>query len=94
MTNTNNQKARAISDALLPTRRGLYQDPNILQQLPIIPRAKAALDSARARPAHPLYSGMSAAMAEQFNLCLTGQVTPVQDARTLQRRLSDILRGP
>jgi hypothetical protein len=33
-------------------------------------------------------------MAEQFNLCLTGQVSAAQAARTLQTRLSDILRGP
>ena len=54
-------------------------------------KAKAALDKARTRPAHPSYSEMSAAMAEQFNLCLKGQVTPAQAAQTLQVRLAAIV---
>jgi multiple sugar transport system substrate-binding protein len=90
MTNANNQKARAIDGALLPTRQALYQDPDVLQ-VPIMPRARAALGNARVRPAHPRYSEMSAAMAEQFNLCLIGQVTPTQAAQTLQARLSNIV---
>jgi hypothetical protein len=34
---------------------------------------------------------MSAAMAEQFNRCLKGQVTPAQAAQTLQAQLSNIV---
>jgi hypothetical protein len=33
-------------------------------------------------------------MAEQFNLCLKGQVTPTQAVRTLQPTLSDIVGSP
>jgi hypothetical protein len=69
----------------------LYQDPDTLQQVPIIPRAKAALDKARMRPVHPRYSEMSTAMAEQFNRCLKAQVNPTQAAQTLQARLSNIV---
>jgi ABC-type glycerol-3-phosphate transport system substrate-binding protein len=90
MTNANTQKDQAINEALLPTRQALYQDPDVLQ-VPIMPRARAALDNARARPAHPRYSEMSAAMAAQFNLCLMGQVTPAQAAQTLQTSLSNIV---
>jgi len=90
MTSANTQKERAVNDVLLPTRQVLYQDPDV-QQVPIIPSAKAALDKARARPAHPRYTEMSAAMAEQFNHCLKGRVTPAQAAQTLQRRLSNIV---
>jgi multiple sugar transport system substrate-binding protein len=90
ITNDVNQKDRALNRSLLPTRQALYQDPDVLQ-VPIIPRAKVALDKARTRPAHPSYSEMSAAMAEQFNRCLQGQVTPAQAAQTLQGRLSSIV---
>jgi ABC-type glycerol-3-phosphate transport system substrate-binding protein len=93
LTNANNQKDRVITDALLPTRQALYQDPDVLQ-VPIMPRVSAALSNARPRPAHPRYSEMSTAMAEQFNLCLQGQVSPTEAAQTLQSRLSDILRRP
>jgi trehalose/maltose transport system substrate-binding protein len=90
MTNANNQKDRAINETLLPTRVALYQDPDVLQ-VPIMPRARAALANGRPRPAHPRYSEMSAAMAEQFNRCLMDQVTPAQAAQTLQTRLSSIV---
>ena len=90
MTDAKTQKERAVNNVLLPTRQALYQDPDV-QQVQIIPRAKAALDKARTRPAHPSYSEMSAAMAEQFNLCLKGQVTPAQAAQTLQVRLAAIV---
>jgi ABC-type glycerol-3-phosphate transport system substrate-binding protein len=91
MTSAKTQKRRAINNVLLPTRQALYQDPDILQQVPIIPRAKAVLEKARARPAHPRYSEMSTAMAKQFNRCLKGQVSPDQAAKTLQAGLSNIV---
>jgi hypothetical protein len=78
----------------LPTLQDVYRDLEVGRQVPIIPTAKAALDSARARPTHRYYSEMSAAMAEQFNLCLQGQFTPTQAVRTLQPRLTEILRRP
>jgi maltose-binding protein MalE len=90
MTDAKTQKARIVNDVLLPTRQALYQDPDVLQ-VPIITKAKAALDKARARPAHPGYSEMCTAMAEQFNLCLKGQVTPAQAAQTLQTRLDNLV---
>jgi multiple sugar transport system substrate-binding protein len=90
MTSANTQKERAVNNVLLPTRQALYQDPDV-QDVEIISKAKAALDKANTRPAHPRYSEMSAAMAEQFNLCLKGQVTPAQAAQTLQARLSNIV---
>jgi multiple sugar transport system substrate-binding protein len=93
MTDAKTQKERAVNNVLLPTRKALYEDPDV-QHVEIIPKAKAALDKAKTRPAHPRYSEMSAAMAEQFNFCLKGQVSPTEMAQTLQTRLSDILRRP
>jgi multiple sugar transport system substrate-binding protein len=77
----------------MPARKALYEDPDVLLRVPIIPRVKAALDTTRARPIHPRYPEMSAAMAEQFNHCLKGQVSPAQAARTLEGKLANIL-GP
>jgi trehalose/maltose transport system substrate-binding protein len=90
MTAAKTQKERAVNNVLLPTRQALYQDPDVLK-VEIIARAKAALDKARTRPVHPRYSEMSTEMAEQFNLCLEGQVTPAQAAQTLQAQLSNIV---
>jgi multiple sugar transport system substrate-binding protein len=93
LTSDNTQQERAVNEVWLPTREAVYRRPEV-QQVPIIPTAKAALDNARARPTHRYYSEMSAAMAEQFNLCLKGQVTPAQATRTLQTGLSGILGRP
>jgi multiple sugar transport system substrate-binding protein len=84
LTNEANQKDLAIREQLMPARKALYEDPDVLLRVPIIPRVKAALDTTRARPTHPRYPEMSAAMAEQFNLCLKGQVSPAHAARTLE----------
>jgi multiple sugar transport system substrate-binding protein len=93
MTDATTQKRRALDEfpMRLPTRQALYQDPDILQQVPIIPTVRAALDHAGVRPVHPRYTEMSTAMAEQFNRCLKGQVTPAQAAQTLQTSLSNIV---
>jgi multiple sugar transport system substrate-binding protein len=91
MTSAANQKDLAIRDQLMPTRKVLYDDADVLR-VPIIPRGKAALDRTRARPTHPRYSKMSAVMAEEFNRCLRGQVPAARAAQNLQRRLFNIVR--
>jgi multiple sugar transport system substrate-binding protein len=90
MTAPAQQRRLAIDAALLPTRKALYQDPQLLNQVPILGLSRDALNSARPRPRHPCYLEMSEKMAEQFNLCLQGQVTPLQATQTLQTELSNI----
>jgi multiple sugar transport system substrate-binding protein len=85
------QQRRLAIDAWLPSREELYLDQQLLNQAPILGLSREALNSAKSRPAHPRYSEMSAAMAEQFNLCLMGQVSPTEAAETLQTSLSNIV---
>ena len=91
MTDEAQQKRMARDGSYLPTREDLYQDPQLLNQVPILKLSKEALEHGRPRPIHPRYLDMSEEMAEWFHLSLRGFVTPAQATETLRRELSDIL---
>ena len=85
------QKERALEGGYLPTLRDCYEDPDILENVPVITRGKEAIQNVRSRPATPFYHDMSLAMAERFHASLAGTVDPEQAARTLRERLDTIL---
>jgi multiple sugar transport system substrate-binding protein len=91
MTDEARQKRMARAGSYLPTREDLYQDPQLLNQVPILGLSSGALNNARARPIHPRYLDMSEEMAQWFHLSLRGVVTPAQATVTLRRELSDIV---
>jgi len=91
MTAREQQRRLAIGTSRLPTRKELYQDQQLLNQVPNLNLSSGALNNARPRPINPCYLDMSGEMAEQFNLSLRGAVTPDQAAQTLQTELSNIV---
>ena len=91
MTDEARQKRMARDGSYLPTREDLYQDPQLLNQVPILKLSKVPLEHARARPIHPRYLDMSEEMAQWFHLSLTGIVTPAQATETLRRELTYIV---
>ena len=91
MTDTEQQKFRAVKATILPTRKSLYEDPEIIEKIPVIRLGQEALKNSRPRPVSPYYSDMSLKMAEQFNKNLKGDVSPEQAVKTLQDDLSAIV---
>jgi multiple sugar transport system substrate-binding protein len=91
MTAPEQMKFRAVEATILPTRKSLYEDQEILSQVPVIRLGQEALKNSRPRPVSPYYSDMSLAMAEQFNQALKGDVAPEQAVKTLQDELSSII---
>jgi multiple sugar transport system substrate-binding protein len=91
MTTEARQKRMARAGSYLPTREALYQDPQLLNEVPILKLSNEALEHARARPIHPRYLDMSEEMAQWFHLSLTGVVTPAQATETLRKELSNIV---
>ncbi len=85
------ERFRASEGSYLPTLTSLYSDPEIQQNVPIVPLAEEALQHTRPRPVSPYYSDMSLEMAEQFNAALKGEVSPEQAAQTLQKELESII---
>lgn len=90
-TSEESQKTRALEAGRLPTRKALFEDPEVLEALQMIAGAKEALLNARPRPVSRYYSEMSRAMALQFNNVLRGNATPEEAVETLQRELQQII---
>jgi multiple sugar transport system substrate-binding protein len=91
MTSEQGQRQRALAATLLPTRKSLYEDQEILEKVPVIRLGKEAIQSTKSRPVSPYYSDMSLAMAEQFNLSLKGETDPQAAVQSLQEELTKIV---
>ncbi len=86
------QKVRALEGSYLPTRTALYNDPEVRENVPVVPLAEQALKNTRPRPVSPYYSDMSLEMAEQFNASLTGDITPDEATQNLQTSLEEFIQ--
>jgi multiple sugar transport system substrate-binding protein len=92
MTATEQEKLLATDGGQRPTRKALYEDPDVLEALPGIELQKEILfNNAKSRPITEYYGDMSLELAEQFNNVVTGDTSPQQAAETLQKSLSDIM---
>jgi ABC-type glycerol-3-phosphate transport system substrate-binding protein len=87
MTSEVSQKAQTLSSSTLPTLNTLYDDREILEEVPVVALSKEALQNARSRPVSPYYSEMSRTMAEQFNKVLTEATSPEEAVQVLQSEL-------
>ena len=92
MTANAQEKQLAIDGGQRPTRKALYEDPDVQEALPGIElQQKILFDNAKSRPVTEYYGDMSLELAEQFNNVVTGDTSPQQAAETLQKSLSDIM---
>ena len=91
MTAAEQQKETALVASLLPTRKEVYDDPEVLEQLPAVALGKEAILQTTTPPVSPYYADLSEAMAKQFNANVLGSVTPQEAAETLQEELSGIV---
>ena len=85
------QKTLALESTRLPTLKSLYEDQELLEEVPVASLGRESLENSRPRPVSPYYSDMSLEMAEQFNAALKGEVTVEQALETLQRDLQSIV---
>ena len=90
-TSPEQQKYRALNGSFLPTLEALYDDEEIVDEVPVISLGEKAIKNARPRPLSPYYSDMSLVMAEQFNASLKGVKSPEEAARTLDQELRAIV---
>jgi multiple sugar transport system substrate-binding protein len=92
MSSEASQKAYTLSASTLPTFNALYNDREILEEVPVVALSSKALQNARPRPISPYYSEMSRQMAEQFNNVLRGAISPEVAVETLQGELQRIIQ--
>ena len=87
------QKFRALEGSFLPTLRELYEDQEILNEVPVIERGGDIIENnARSRPVTPFYSDISTRLASAFNANLRGETSPEETAQRLQRELTTIVQ--
>lgn len=86
------QKQRALQGGFLPTLRELYEDPEIITQVPVVALGRDAIADARTRPISPFYYQMSPRIAFAFKRVLEGQLTGEEAVQRLERELRLILR--
>jgi multiple sugar transport system substrate-binding protein len=91
MTSEESQKAYTLSASTLPTLHALYDDREILEEVPVVALSREALQNARPRPISPYYSEMAREMAQQFNNVLRGAISPEVAVETLQSELQQII---
>jgi multiple sugar transport system substrate-binding protein len=91
MTSPEQLKTNAVEGSRLPVRRNLYEDPEVLEKMPIARLGQDILiEHSRPRPVSPVYSDMSLELAEQFNKMLKGDVSPNKAVEALQSELQSI----
>ena len=90
-TDPEQQRFRALDGSFLPTLQDLYQDQEIIDNVPVIRLAgEQALEATEPRPVSPVYSDMSLEMSEQFQAAVAGDTPPQEAIGTLQGSLQDI----
>ena len=91
MTDSEQQKTLALESQRLPTLRSLYEDEEVLENVPVAALGREAFANTRPRPVSPYYSDMSLRMATEFNASLKGEVPVEQALETLQRDFQNIV---
>jgi len=86
------QKDRALGGGYLPSRRMLYDDPEVEGAVPVVDLGRSAIRNARSRPASPYYSRMSPRIADAFTRTLRGDQTGDEATQQLAQELRTILR--
>jgi multiple sugar transport system substrate-binding protein len=92
MTSYESLKYRAVNGGYIAARKKLLDDPDVQKAIPTVKLAKdVLLDYATSRPVTQYYGDMSLEMQEQFNNALTGDTSPQDVCKTLQKSLSSIM---
>lgn len=86
------QKVWAAEGGYMPTRPGVFDDPEVIKAQPVLKLAKAAAQHTTTPPTSPTYSDMSLAMSQHFNECLRGAATPEQTVERLQAKLERLVK--
>ena len=86
------QKVRSVEGSVLPTRKELYDDPEVLEKVRVAELGQEAIQNTRPRPISPYYSDMSLKMGSQFVRSLKGDVEPAEALGILQDELGEIVR--
>jgi multiple sugar transport system substrate-binding protein len=82
----------AKAGSKLPPREPLYEEPEVLDNVPVARLGKEAIiQNSEARPVTPYYSDISLELAAGFNATLAGDTPPEQAVKSLQEEIQSIV---
>jgi multiple sugar transport system substrate-binding protein len=82
------QKSNAIKGSLAPVTAKLYEDPELLKQLPYLSVLKQSLDSAEPRPVTPFYPAVTKAIQDNSYAAIKGEKTPAQATADMETAIN------
>ena len=88
------QKIAATKASWAVTLQSIYDDPDVLKQVPLFKQLKPILQTALPRPVTPKYSEVTRAIQIQVHQALEGKKSPTDALNELASDLTDILRSP
>ena len=75
-----------------PGRSDVYEDKEVLQQLPHLERLREVFSHAVARPNLPYYTLVSEIIQRYVNNCLAGEMTPEDALNHSQREVKEVMQ--
>ena len=86
------QKKLALRLGWNPGRRDLYEDPEILAELPHFGRLRDVFDHLLPRPVLPYYTQVSSVIQRRLNAALSGQAPPQEALAAAEAQVRQIAR--
>lgn len=84
------QRSNLLATSQAPTRAGLYEEQELIDQFPYLPTLKASIDNATARPKVVKYGDVTAAMQDAAYSAMTGEKSTDQALDDLQSELEEL----
>jgi multiple sugar transport system substrate-binding protein len=94
MTSREAQKALALAYGLNPSRRALYDDPELVAAQPHLAQLRAIFERARPRPVTPQYVRVSQVLQSEFSAVVAGLKSPQEALGVAQDQVDRILQQP
>ncbi len=93
MTSHQSQKTLALRAGLAPTRRSVYQDPEVQKEMPHLKAFLPAFERARPRPPSPVYPMISQELQRFFSRSIVDQNSDIPAlAEAASRRIQRLLK--
>jgi multiple sugar transport system substrate-binding protein len=92
LTSESNQKRLALRASLAPTRKTLYEDPEILQAHPHFAKMKDVFLTAHPRPRTPLYPAVSNVLQRYFSKVISDPTSDIEkEAADASREIDKVV---
>ncbi len=87
------QKQLALNLGWNPGRVDIYEDPEVLSQLPHLKDLRVVFENAYARPNVPYYTQISEVLQRYINAVLAGKMEPVEALVKSEEEISEVVRN-